>query len=256
MAEPSPLLWHFPISHFNEKARWALDYKRVPHRRRVLSADYLFRVWWATGKRSSLPVLHLDGRAIVDSTAIIAALEERWPEPPLYPADPVERERALALEDWFDEQVGHPVRTLVVPAMMEQGGAERTAQTLLRGTGPGVKRLFRAAHPAFQRFYYWRHGIAQTSRAEAPVVVGSAFDRIEAELQPSGYLLGEAFSVADLTAAALLAPLVRPPGTIWAELGSFPEPIEDFVASLAGRKSFAWVLETYQRHRGDSAQTA
>jgi hypothetical protein len=23
----TPLLWHVPLSHFNEKARWALDYK-------------------------------------------------------------------------------------------------------------------------------------------------------------------------------------------------------------------------------------
>ena len=122
-----PLLWHFPISHYNEKVRWALDWKRIPHRRVVLSASYLVRAWWATG-RATLPVLHLDGRAIGDSTAIIAALEARNPEPPLYPRDPALRKRALELEDWFDEEVGHPVRTLVVPAMMEMGdGAARTA---------------------------------------------------------------------------------------------------------------------------------
>ena len=26
-----PILWHFPISHFDEKVRWALDFKRIPH---------------------------------------------------------------------------------------------------------------------------------------------------------------------------------------------------------------------------------
>jgi glutathione S-transferase len=34
--------------------------------------------------------------------------------------------------------------------------------------------------------------------------VADALDRISRELQPSGYLVGEAFSVADLTAAAML----------------------------------------------------
>jgi len=24
-----PVLWHFPISHYNEKARWALDWKGI-----------------------------------------------------------------------------------------------------------------------------------------------------------------------------------------------------------------------------------
>src|SRR5439155_609795 len=72
----TPLLWHIPLSHFNEKVRWALDYKRIAHRRQVLGADYLIRAWRATG-RGTLPILFLDGRAIGDSTHIIAALEQR-----------------------------------------------------------------------------------------------------------------------------------------------------------------------------------
>jgi hypothetical protein len=78
------LLWHIPLSHYNEKARWALDYKRIAHHRQVLGADYLIRAWRATG-RGTLPILFLDGRAIGDSTHIIAALE---PEPPLSVAWP------------------------------------------------------------------------------------------------------------------------------------------------------------------------
>src|SRR5439155_7419675 len=103
-AMDTPLLWHIPLSHFNEKVRWTLDYKRIPHRRQVLGADYLIRAWRATG-RGTLPILFLDGRAIGDSTHIIAALEARYPEPPLYPGDAAARHRALALEDYFDEQL-------------------------------------------------------------------------------------------------------------------------------------------------------
>ena len=51
---------------------------------------------------------------MADSTRIIATLEERWPDPPLYPADPELRDQALALEDFFDEEVGHPLRTLLL----------------------------------------------------------------------------------------------------------------------------------------------
>jgi glutathione S-transferase len=58
------LLWHIPLSHYSEKVRWALDYKGIAHRRRVLGPDYLIRVWRATGQ-GKLPVLWLDGRAIV-----------------------------------------------------------------------------------------------------------------------------------------------------------------------------------------------
>ena len=47
---PAPLLWHFPISHYNEKARWALDWKRIPHERRALAMGYVPRAPWATGQ--------------------------------------------------------------------------------------------------------------------------------------------------------------------------------------------------------------
>jgi glutathione S-transferase len=169
-----PLLWHFPISHYNEKVRWALDLKQVPHRRKVLSGDYVFRVRWATGRRSTLPVLHLDGRAIVDSTDILAAIEARWPAPALYPADPELRSRALALEDWLDEDVGHPVRTLLVPGLMEQG-PERIGESLLSGMGAGAKRAFRFIHPLFRRYYFARHGIGDAARGEAPGIVRAAW---------------------------------------------------------------------------------
>ena len=58
----TPLLWHIPLSHFNEKARWALDYKGIAHRRQVLGPDYLVRAWRATGQ-GKLPILFLDGPA-------------------------------------------------------------------------------------------------------------------------------------------------------------------------------------------------
>jgi glutathione S-transferase len=249
----APLLWHFPISHYNEKVRWALDWKRVPHRRVALSASYLPRAWWATG-RAALPVLHLDGRAIGDSTAILAALEQRHPDPPLYPRDAALRARALALEDWFDEEIGPSVRTFVVSAVMEQQGGARTAEVLLTEAHPAVRRLFAALHPLFRRFYYRRHGMDAAARDAAGRIVRSGFERVARELGAADYLAGGAFSVADLTAAAILAPLVRPAGTLWARLGDYPDAIETAILELRGMSGFRWVEEMYRRHRGASAQ--
>src|SRR5690242_16685775 len=72
----TPLLWHIPLSHYSEKLRWALDYKCIAHRRRVLGPDYLIRVWRATGQ-GKLPALWLDGRAIADS--FVATVYHRLP---------------------------------------------------------------------------------------------------------------------------------------------------------------------------------
>ena len=45
------------------------------------------------------------GEVVADSTRIIERLEAVQPDPPLYPADPAERRRALELEELFDEEI-------------------------------------------------------------------------------------------------------------------------------------------------------
>jgi glutathione S-transferase len=123
VGQPSsaPVLWHLKVSHYNEKVRWALDYKRVPHIRRAAEpGPHRVIALRLTGART-FPVLELDGEAISDSTQIIEALERRYPEPPLYPADHVARRRALEIEDFFDEELGPYMRLLVVSHMLPSG---------------------------------------------------------------------------------------------------------------------------------------
>ncbi len=165
----TPLLWHIPLSHFSEKVRWALDYKGIAHRRRVLGADYLVRAWRATGQ-GKLPVLWLDGRAIADSTRIIAALEQRYPEPPLYPRDAAARQRALAL--------GRP-RTVngTVPPRRRKNAELRTREYL---TETEIERLIKAARgnrygprDASMILMAYRHGL------RAAELVDLRWDQVE-----------------------------------------------------------------------------
>src|ERR671917_2202038 len=112
-AVDTPVLWHLEISHYNEKVRWALDYKGVAHVRRAVTPGLqVLRARRVRAGRTT-PVLETDGRAIGDSTRIIEEIERQWPEPPLYPADPEERRRALDLEDHFDEQCGPDARRVL-----------------------------------------------------------------------------------------------------------------------------------------------
>jgi len=46
-----------------------------------------------------VPVLDYDGEILVESMDIVRALDERHPDPPLYPADPAE---VLEFIDWFN----------------------------------------------------------------------------------------------------------------------------------------------------------
>jgi glutathione S-transferase len=49
-----------------------------------------------------VPVLVDGDEVIVDSMTIVRHLEERHPDPPLYPADPARREEMLVFIDWFN----------------------------------------------------------------------------------------------------------------------------------------------------------
>jgi glutathione S-transferase len=83
MNDPVPELLHFRVSHHSEKARWALDFKRWPHRRRaMLPGFHLLPVRLVSGQ-NQLPVLKLDGRVIAGSDRILAELERLRPDPPL-----------------------------------------------------------------------------------------------------------------------------------------------------------------------------
>src|SRR5256712_216099 len=177
----TPLLWHIPLSHFNEKVRWTLDYKRIPHRRQVLGADYLIRAWRATG-RGTLPILFLDGRAIGDSTHIIAALEERYPEPPLYPGAPAALPRALAWEDYSDEQLGPARRAASAPPLFRHDPA-LALRVLTTGMPDKPYQTLRPLVRFFPAFYRFRHKISDSKLEADRATVNAALDRIEQERQ-------------------------------------------------------------------------
>src|SRR5256885_15840291 len=67
----TPVLWHLEISHYNEKARWALDYKGVAHVRRAVTPGLQELRARRLRAGRTVPILEMNGRAIGDSTKII-----------------------------------------------------------------------------------------------------------------------------------------------------------------------------------------
>jgi glutathione S-transferase len=113
------------------------------------------------------------------------------------------------------------------------------ARALLRGVFPilriGMRRSLR---------------ITSSAAAESRARVLAAVDLLESELTDGAgeYLVGDRFSIGDLTAAALLYPIARP--------AAFPYPIpevppgaRDFMDGLSARPIGHWVALMYERHR-------
>ena len=242
-------LIHVPVSHYSEKARWALDYKRIPHTRRWPPGGFHPVVTWilTRGRHQTVPVLVMDGEGIGDSTEIIRRLEERFPEPPLYPADPADRRRALELEDFFDEELGSYVRRMAYHHMVTE--PDLLAELTLHQVQYGPRAMLGLNKRILRRFLDLRFSTNSPEKArEAEEGVVVALDRLDAELEGREYLAGDRFSVADLTAAALLYPLVLPPETPWRPT-RLPDAWVEFSEANRGRPCHAWVAAMYRRHR-------
>ena len=89
-----------------------------------------------------------DDLAIGDSTRIIEELERRHPDPPLYPHDAAERSRALELEDFFDEELGHDVRRLAMDAVRRNLDLAAAAIAPRAGSTSGERWRWRSARSA------------------------------------------------------------------------------------------------------------
>ena len=100
-----PRLWSWQLSPFAAKVRIALAEKGVAME--LLEIDPVKRSprLRELNPTNTVPVLELDGVAIRESTPICEWLEETYPEPSLWPADPGARAAARGLLRWVDDEL-------------------------------------------------------------------------------------------------------------------------------------------------------
>jgi glutathione S-transferase len=182
VSDQAAVLWQYSFSNYNEKVRWALDHKSIPHRRRSLFPGGPRSLMFS--RNGTLPVLDLDGERIVDSTRIIEALEQRHPDPPLYPSDPDERSRALELEDFFDEHAGHDLRRIAFWDARDAPGW--IADFMATDQPPAKRAVLRAMLPGVRLVMRRRFAITDQEVERSRTVLRAALDRIESERSGGG----------------------------------------------------------------------
>jgi glutathione S-transferase len=244
-----PVLWHLQISHYNEKVRWALDFKRIPHTRRSMLPGLHQLILKRKAGTVLSPVLEYDGTALGDSSAILQMIEERWPEPALMPEDPQDRERALQIEDYFDEELGPHIRRAVYQELLPY--PEVVVPLFTKGASPFTRGVLRAGFPVLRVGMKRFMNIYEEPAARSRLKCVEALDTLERELGDNEYLVGDSFSIADLTAASLFYPIALPPefpytSPSWDQL---PEGARDFLGEMRERPGAQWVGEMYRRHR-------
>jgi glutathione S-transferase len=205
-----PRLITIPISHYCEKARWALERAGIDYvEERHLQGVSVVRARLAGGGLTT-PVLVVQDRVLGESEDIVLWADEQLPAGRrLVPGDPALREEALALARRFDSGLGPAGRRLIYAHMLDH------KDELLAVNNQGLPAWeARAAHvlwPLLGLAVRIRLRMPREPRTEDERTVRSTFDEVADRLADGRpFLCGERFSIADLTFAALAAPVVAP----------------------------------------------
>jgi len=200
-----------PISHYCEKARWALERAEMPYREERHVQGIHRVAARRAGGGATVPVLVTPEGTLGESEQILAWIDEHVPaEQRLFPTQPRERSEVLALCRRFDERLGPSGRRLMYVHMLPQRGL------MLRFNNQGVPRwedrTMRWGWPLLMRLGRRELGIRPGIEAEDQAVVWRELDFVAALLADGRpHLGGERFGAADLTFAALSTAVIVPP---------------------------------------------
>lgn len=242
-------LYVFKLSHFCEKAAWACDHKRLDYEEVVLLPGLHLLSMRRMAPRSHVPLLAHQGRTIQDSSKIIDHLDAVLPDAPLTPAAPDERERALAWESELDRELGETARRLFYWYAFKRPRFLKDEYS--RGGPPWAPWFYAIALPIVIRGVRRMYSVTAADVERDRDRLRALFERLDRELRARRYLAGDQFSRADLTLAALAAPMLRPEGhpLRWPEEAAYPagwiEAMRPFCDTLTAER----VGELYRTRR-------
>jgi glutathione S-transferase len=223
-----PVLITIPISHYCEKARWALDRAGVAYEERAhLQVLHWIPVTRAGGKKTA-PVLVWGDRVFADSADIVEEASAKAPAGrELFPDDPAAATEVRALQEDFDANLGPEGRRWMYNAL--HGRRDIAIAYGCTGVPTWQRRALPFAYPVVVRVIDRYLDVTPATAAQSEATVRATFDSVAERLGDGRpYLCGERFSAADLTFASLAAPMLMPP-----EYGvPLPQP-DDLPAAMA-----------------------
>lgn len=246
-------LHQFVASHFNEKARWALDFKGLKHDRvDYLPGPHAPRIKKLSGKQTHTPLLQHASACVSGSANIIDWLERQYPDPPLYPDDEVQLKRALDIQSHYDEQVGPAVRTVIFAYLVQHPGY--LCRSFSHSKAWPKRMAYRLLYPLAKPLIAKANKVVDPADIkEANRLTEETLEKLAHDVKNSDYLAGDNFSVADLTVASLLAPLASIQHPDMRRMQPVPDNLAEFLSTMEKHPALQWVQKQYQRHRPASA---
>ncbi|KAF9186127.1 hypothetical protein BGZ51_005637 [Haplosporangium sp. Z 767] len=280
------------FSHFNEKARWALDYYQIPYiEHRYMPLCHMLSMFKYRSQGTpapgcsnfATPFLMVTPKTaddpsgmnqdknenkvtLNDSTAIVEFLSEQFATPhtnSLYSNDSAAKAKIMSLEDRFDTMLGPHVRRYFYNEILLHS-PKAIGQSL--GQHDNVGRLQAWVWMVFYSVFAWILvrflRVNEISAARSKDIIKREFEHISRVLEsgPPGpaYLVGNQFTTADMTLASLGGILVGVTnedgyGAWVPRLTQLRPEAQAFCAELRAMTAGQHILECYKLHRGGKA---
>lgn len=240
------VLVHYPTSIWSERARWVLDYHRVPHKR-LEHVPMLFELPLRVAMRDlrtpiTVPIFFDEGLVLRDSLAIARHVDRIGHNAPLFPDEVLST--ILAWNDLAD-RLADAGRSRAMERMLESPAAlSEQVPSALAPLGAALRPLAKLG----AQYVVQKHHTRSLSRAESEAQMVSALDGLSEAIARRPELAGDHFSYADIACATALG-FVRPP----ASASAGPATREAFTEpGLAERYApvLAWRDTVFDRYRG------
>lgn len=240
-----------PISHYCEKVRWALDLLGIPYKEEKHVPPF-HRLATRKYEGSSVPVLVTKSGNFTDSRDILHYLAPIGNSSGfrLYPDQPELRREVEGLEELFDARLGPDTRTW---GYFYRSNDRETMRKAWCGGTPLFERVgFEIAFPFISAKVRQVYSITAESAARSLEGIRNVFDKVD-RILASGkpFLAGDKLSAADLTFAALSAPILLPPEhpVLRSKIEELPIEMASVIKELQATAAGSYALGLYREHR-------
>jgi glutathione S-transferase len=240
-----------PISHYCEKARWALERAGVAYRERAHIQAIHRAATLRAGGGLTAPVLVCGAGVLADSDDILAwADAQAPPDRALYPNDPDLAAEVRLLEADFNARLGPHSRCWMYQQLR---GRRDLAITYGCAGVPAWERVsLRLGYPVVLAIVAHVLDVTPATAATAEAEVRATFDAVGGQLADGRrYLCGDRFTAADLTFSALAAPMLVPSGygVPLPQPGELPAYAAEVVSELRAHPAGVHALAMFDTER-------
>ena len=248
----APVLYIFAISHYCEKARWALDYLNIEYRLQYLSPITYAKFVRGLGLAdTALPVLTTDSLTLQGSSRIIdwAQAQNRSGQRSLEVDANADVSSACEIEQRLDDVAGvHVRRFYYADALLNQ--PKKVRPIFCANLTWQEQLMLRLAWGKICKYMIRGLDLGIKQGRESRQIIETELDWLD-ELLADGraFVLGDHFSRLDITAASLLSPLVLPPEHPSYHNLQLPPGVAADVAGWQERRSIRWIGDIYRNYR-------